>query len=61
MTINIRQETEREYTTSEYIIGKAFEIAEYSDHQEQFLVAGLRESEVFVPQLSLVAKYEEGF
>lgn len=58
MTIRIRQETEREYTLSEKIIENAFEDAEYSDHNEHHLVASLRRSDVFVPQLSLVAEYE---
>ncbi|WP_315118139.1 N-acetyltransferase [uncultured Clostridium sp.] len=58
MNITIRQETEKDYKLSEYTIEKAFENAEYSDHKEQFLVERLRKSEVFVPELSLVAEFD---
>ncbi|GAA0722558.1 N-acetyltransferase [Clostridium malenominatum] len=58
MNITIRQETERDYKLSEYIIEKAFENAEYSDRKEQFLVERLRKSNAFVPELSLVAEFD---
>ncbi|MEW9096102.1 MAG: N-acetyltransferase [Clostridiaceae bacterium] len=58
MNIIIRQETERDYKISEHIIEKAFEDADYSDHKEQFLVERLRKSDVFVPELSLVAELD---
>ncbi|MBU5484992.1 N-acetyltransferase [Clostridium sp. MSJ-11] len=58
MNIIIRQETEKDYKISEYIIEKAFEDVEYSDHKEQFLVERLRKSDVFVPELSLVAELD---
>ncbi len=56
MTIRIRQETERDYSSTEDVIERAFEHAEYSDHTEHLLVANLRRSDVFVPELSLVAE-----
>lgn len=58
MNVIIRQETERDYKLSEYIIEKAFENAEYSDHKEQFLVERLRKSNAFIPELSLVAEVD---
>ena len=58
MNITIRQETERDYMLSEHVVEKAFENAEYSDHKEQFLVSRLRNSDAFVPELSLVAELD---
>lgn len=58
MNIIIRQETERDYKISEFIVEKAFKNAEYSDHKEQFLVRRLRRSEEFIPELSLVAEFD---
>jgi predicted N-acetyltransferase YhbS len=58
MNITIRQERESDYKQSEYVVEKAFENAEYSDHKEQFLVAGLRKSDAFIPELSLVAEHD---
>lgn len=56
MNINIRQETEKDYKLSETVVEKAFKNEEHSDHNEQFLVAKLRRSDVFIPELSLVAE-----
>lgn len=56
MTLRIRQETEQEYPLTEQVIEQAFEHAEYSDHTEHRLVANLRRSDVFIPELSLVAE-----
>lgn len=56
MNIKIRQENKKDYKASEAIIEKAFKDEEHSDHKEHFLVARLRESDVFVPELSLVAE-----
>lgn len=56
MNINIRQEIEKDYKLSEIVVEKAFKNAEHSDHKEQFLVAKLRRSDVFIPELSLVAE-----
>ena len=38
MNLVIRQETERDYNQTEFLVEKAFENAEYSDHKEQILV-----------------------
>jgi predicted N-acetyltransferase YhbS len=59
VNISIRQETEKDYKLSEAVVEKAFENAEYSDHREQFLVAKLRKSDAFVPELCLVAELNE--
>ena len=59
MNIIIRQETEKDYEISETVVEKAFKNEVYSDHKEQFLVAKLRKSNVFVPELSLVAETNE--
>jgi predicted N-acetyltransferase YhbS len=59
MNINIRQETEKDYKISEFVVEKAFKDEKYSDHKDQFLVAKLRKSDVFVPELCLVAEVDE--
>jgi predicted N-acetyltransferase YhbS len=56
VNITIRQEIKRDHRTTEDIVKKAFTDAEYSDHKEQFLVNKLRNSKVFVPELSLVGE-----
>lgn len=50
----IRQETDRDYGAVYDLVKKAFETAEHSDGNEQDLVAALRGSQAFVPELSLV-------
>ena len=52
--MNIRKEEKNDYEQVFKLIEKAFENEEYSDHREQFLVERLRNSENFVPDLSLV-------
>src|SRR5574344_2085775 len=52
----IRKETGKDYKLTEAAVEKAFQNEEHSDHREQFLVARLRKSDVFVPELSLVAE-----
>ncbi|HYE12565.1 MAG TPA: N-acetyltransferase [Patescibacteria group bacterium] len=59
MNIALRQEKEREYKLSEGVVEEAFIGAEYSDHKEQYLVASLRRSDAFVPELSIVAEADE--
>ncbi len=56
MQINIRQEKQSDYQAVFNLIEKAFKNEEYSDHKEQFLVAKLRNSDAFIPELSLVAE-----
>ncbi|AZA84870.1 GNAT family N-acetyltransferase [Chryseobacterium lactis] len=56
----IRQEEEKDYKEVFQLVEKAFRDMEHSDHQEQFLVEKLRKSDVFIPELSLVAEDESG-
>ncbi|MFA5849880.1 MAG: N-acetyltransferase [Bacteroidales bacterium] len=58
MNIKIRQETISDFKQVFDLTERAFEKLEISDHTEQFLVERLRNSSVFVPELSLVAEYE---
>ncbi|KHF38218.1 GNAT family N-acetyltransferase [Halalkalibacter okhensis] len=55
MDILIRQERTTEYSTTEQMIKKSFLNEEYSDKREHLLVNRIRKSEVFIPELSLVA------
>lgn len=41
------------------MVKRAFEKAEHTDGNEHFLVGRLRNSEAFVPELSLIAEYED--
>ncbi len=56
MIINLRQESESDFTAVFDLIQKAFLNAEYSDNNEHFLVDKLRKSEAFIPELSIVAE-----
>ncbi len=58
MTITIRQEEPTDYKAVFKIVEKAFEKELLSDHQEQYLVERLRTSNAFIPELSLVAEYD---
>ena len=51
----IRQETSNDYEKVYYVVKQAFASAEHSDGNEQDLVVNLRESNNFIPELSLVA------
>lgn len=53
--LEIRQENMSDYEQVYSVIKTAFEKAEHSDGNEQDLVIALRESNSFVPELSLVA------
>ncbi|WP_270234863.1 GNAT family N-acetyltransferase [Staphylococcus warneri] len=59
MNFIIRQERKEDYRDTEEVVRRAFENETYSDQSEHILVAKLRKSEVFVPDLSLVAVYED--
>ncbi|MFS0788162.1 N-acetyltransferase [Shouchella sp. 1P09AA] len=59
MTITIRQETELDYPITETVIEEAFKNEQQSDQQEHVLVAKIRKSDAFIPQLSLVALDKE--
>ena len=56
MNLIIRQENPTDYPITEKIIETAFANVEISDKSEHHLVARLRKSEAFVPELSLVAE-----
>lgn len=56
MQISIRQEQPSDYPAVEHLVEAAFAEAEFSDQTEHLLVARLRKSPAFVPELSLVAE-----
>lgn len=56
MELNIRQENQNDYDQVYEVVKHAFEQAEYTDGDEQNLVNRLRNSQAFVPELSLVAE-----
>ncbi|WP_264551749.1 GNAT family N-acetyltransferase [Flavobacterium sp. N2038] len=58
MEIKLRQESKKDYECVFQLIEKAFEKEEYSDHREQFLVERLRDSEAFIPELSIIAEVD---
>ncbi|PRO67313.1 GNAT family N-acetyltransferase [Alkalicoccus urumqiensis] len=55
----IRPERPAEYIEVEALVEAAFRLEEMSDQSEHRLVRRLRESEAFVPELSLVAETDE--
>lgn len=59
MEIKIRQEKPEDYQEVFEVIKETFLHESNSDHQEHFLVNRLRESSHFLPQLSLVAEYNQ--
>jgi len=58
MKITIRRERQSDYSTVFKVIENAFLTMEFSDSKEQFLVERLRRSDAFIPDLSLVAEFE---
>ena len=56
--ITIRKEEPKDFETVFYLIEKAFESEQMSDHKEQFLVEKLRGSDAFISELSMVAEIE---
>lgn len=58
MELLVREEKQADYDAVYDLIETAFKESELSDHQEQFLVQRLRKSKSFVPELSLVAEFE---
>ncbi|WP_062105678.1 GNAT family N-acetyltransferase [Bacillus niameyensis] len=55
MNIVIKQEHVEDYKVTEEVVKCAFVNAEYSDKNEHNLVSRIRNSNVFIPELSLVA------
>ncbi|MEO4054804.1 N-acetyltransferase [Solibacillus sp. CAU 1738] len=55
MKITIRQERFEDYVTTENVVQEAFANMEMSDQTEHELVARIRRSDFFVPELSLIA------
>ncbi len=58
MKLTIREEVIEDYSAVEDLIVAAFKNAEHTDHQEQELVKRLRDSDSFIPELSLVAEVD---
>ena len=54
----IREETALDHEAVYDVVKRAFESAEHSDGNEQYLVAALRKSAAFLPALSLVAEMD---
>lgn len=59
MELRFRTERPVDYAAVETLVEAAFANAAYSDHSEHELVARLRRSSAFVPELSLVAEVGE--
>ncbi len=57
MNITIRQEQSRDFNQVFNLIKSAFKNEKYSDHSEHLLVERLRDSDAFIPELSLVAEF----
>ena len=53
--VEIRQENKNDYEEIYNVVKTALETAEHSDENEQDLVVALRNSDSFIPELSLVA------
>lgn len=58
MKVRIRTEEKEDYKAVFELIQNAFENEEFSDHREQYLVGRLRNSDAFIPELSLVAEVD---
>lgn len=54
----IRKEEQKDRKAVFNLVKEAFATMEHSDHKEQFLVERLRDSDAFVPELSLIAELE---
>src|SRR5690606_15091014 len=59
MNIIIKQEQFKDYKITENVVKCAFANAEHSDKNEHNLVCRIRNSNVFIPELSLVAMDNE--
>lgn len=59
MNIKIKQEQVEDYKVTEEVVKCTFANAEHSDSNEHNLVSRIRNSNVFIPELSLVAMDNE--
>lgn len=59
MDFNIRQEQIKDYEAVHKVVELAFRDMEDSDHSEPFLVDQLRQTDAFIPELSLVDEVDE--
>ena len=59
ISVSIRQERTKDAKAVFSLIQKAFENEEYSDQKEQYLVERLHKSHDFIPELSLVATFND--
>lgn len=59
INIIIRKETKKDYEMSEFVTEEAFKNEEHSEHNEKEVVIKLRKSNVFIPELSLVAELDK--
>ncbi|PGK37531.1 GNAT family N-acetyltransferase [Bacillus anthracis] len=57
--VTIRQEQKNDYRKTEEVVKEAFLHEEFSDKKEHELVRRIRECDVFIPELSIVAIDEE--
>lgn len=57
--IEIKTATNEDYKEIQRVVQRAFESEEMSDHNEHHLVVKIKDSEAYVPELSLIAK-EDG-
>lgn len=60
MNIMIRKETEEDYQATELVVERSFAAMEHSDGKEHELVSRIRQSDGFIPALSLVAAHNHG-
>jgi predicted N-acetyltransferase YhbS len=51
----IRQEQEKDYGSTEEVVKDAFALVDHSEQKEHQLVSRIRQTDAFVPELSLVA------
>ena len=58
MNLIIRKETPKDHKVVFSLTEEAFRDLKFSNHDEQFLVERLRNSEAFIPELSLVAELD---
>lgn len=58
-SLTIREEKPADYVAVESLIQQAFALAEHSDGNEHRLVKNLRDSDAFIPRLSMVAELNE--